>query len=236
MLELAADVAGVGFRPCTTAVLCDMPCRGIHNANAAGRMTAAATARAPLIWSALQPQNAQGAAYLAGRGIAPLPVGTVRHCSDGTVAIPLRDSNGSVINVIRRRIDGGTPRVDGMWHASSQGTLVGCLSDVSASGGPVYVCEGATDTLAAKVLWPRSTVLGAHYPGNMPGVGAAVGTLLAGTDRALVVVPDKDSVGLRAGEATVRAAIEAGMSPDHVHTHCVKAGDLADDLQAAVRT
>lgn len=198
VLELAADVAGVGpdVDPAVVAAA---------RARQAEQEAAAAAARkfervdairyAGNLWRRAGARHPHGERYLAGRGLDPQELiarGAVRF-DYGDPIVALYSSRGQVINVVRRKVDPGAgPKVLGLASCPTLGTLVGHLDQVRA-GATVVLTEGVADSLAAVLVWPGAVVLGAHGASNMEAIGqyAAKLAALAG-GCALVIVPHLD--------------------------------------------
>lgn len=175
----------------------------------------AAVPKATAHWQGLHDRCVRGEEYLASRGLRSL-VGSASVRFDdehgGSPAIRLFDVDGSIRNVVRRRLpELGEPKTPGLYGCPTAGTLVHSLGKIQP-GGTVVVTEGVVDSLTALVAWPGWVVLGAHGAGNMGKVthGAALKAAMCGAR--LAVVPHDDRAGYKAASAAADAALSAGLS------------------------
>lgn len=176
------------------------------------RLASAATAAAET-WRQLPRRCAAGERYLAGRGLDPTALiarDAVRFHGEGP-AVALRDPDGAVLNVARRRIaPGDRPKSLVMAGGTTAGTMIGSVDEIRGRTD-VVITEGVTDSLAAVLAWPAAVVLGAQCADRYADVArlAAPRVKLAG-GRILLCVDDDDS-GIKAGEAAIDACHAAGL-------------------------
>jgi len=178
-------------------------------------MAAAAIPKATAHWQSLRDRGTRGEEYLASRGLRSLAGSSSVRFDDehgGSPAIRLFDVDGSIRNVVRRRLpELGEPKTPGLYGCPTAGTLVHNINKIQPSS-MVIVTEGVVDSLTALVAWPGAIVLGAHGAGNMGKVthGAALKAAMCGAK--LAVVPHDDRAGYKAASAATDAALAAGLS------------------------
>ncbi len=160
-------------------------------------------------WDRLLGGDPAGEAYLAGRGILDVPI-VIRFNRAGEPCIPLWTSNGCMVNVVRRRIRGGEPKVAGLKDCPTLGTFCHSLDQVA--GGLVVLVEGWADSLTALLAWPGARILGAHGAGNMRKLAAPVVAACLKHGARLLVVPHEDEAGERAATDVRDVAVAAGMT------------------------
>lgn len=201
VLEIAAELAGIDISKPPT------------NGRPELRAVPKAPAEPPITdlspeWNALPPVDEDTWEYLRGRGLgdaaeecrSPAPVGEdnlSRFSSRGyRLAMPLRDGAGRVVAIQVRRIapsPTGSDKDDRFLVVGQSGS--GVFGDVASlsSARIVILCEGMTDTLAARIAFagaPAVAVIG------IAGVKATAGLLalpLAG--KRVVVCFDADEKG-----------------------------------------
>lgn len=198
VLELAADIAGVGpdVDPAVVARAREQRAQQEAAAVAQRKLERLDAIRyAGNLWRRASVRHPNGERYLAGRGLDPVELiarGAVRF-EYGDPIVALYSSRGQVLNVVRRRTDPGDgPKVLGLPSCPTLGTLVGHLSQIRP-GAVIVITEGVADTLAATLAWPGAIVLGAHGASNLEAIGqyAAKVSAIAGSC-SLVIVPHLD--------------------------------------------
>lgn len=175
----------------------------------------AAVPKATAHWQALHERGERGEEYLASRGLRSI-VGSnsVRFDDEhgGSPAIRLFDVDGSIRNVVRRRLpELGEPKTPGLYGCPTAGTLVHSLGKIQP-GGTVVITEGVVDSLTALVAWPGWVILGAHGAGNMGKVAHGASLKAAMCGARVAVVPHDDRAGYKAASSAADAAIAAGLS------------------------
>jgi hypothetical protein len=232
VLELAAQLAGISTDT-DPGELARM--RAAHDAAREARDRRAAEERArgevmvPSLWAALSTRHPRGERYLAGRGLAPAALRSrgdmVRYYSDGSPAVLLHDlDTGRPINIVRRQIDGKPSKVLSLSLArvlrcddvaggfSTEGTLIGRVSDIDPEGADVAILtEGVTDSLAALLAFPTCVVIGANGCDMMPAVASAVAPRLVAARGCLLITVDDDEQGVEGAGDAMRAAVDAGL-------------------------
>lgn len=181
-------------------------------------------------WGRLSTSSKQGEEYVSRRGVAGvLDLGLVRFDS-GAVAVPLFSADGQVVNVVRRRIEGGEPKIVGLRDCPTAGTFVGSLADIT-HGRDAVITEGLFDSLTARLAWPDAVVLGAHGAGNVPKIAAAAVPRIKLARSRLLLVPHDDVAGAAAMTAAGRLALAAGLQ---LHKDLLVLDDIAEpDLNDA---
>ena len=217
LLEIAAGIARVSPETEPTTSRADRQRRRAEElariATAERARRASAATAAADAWQRLPRRSAAGEHYLAGRGLALMALierDAVRFHDEGP-AVALRDPDGAVVNVARRRIEPGDgPKSLVMRGGTTAGTLIGSV-DAIRGRGDVVIVEGITDALSAVLAWPSAVVLGAQCAGRYADVArlAAPRVRLAG-GRILLCVDDDDS-GITAGEAAIDACRATGL-------------------------
>jgi hypothetical protein len=194
----------------------------------------AAVPLATAYWRALAAADARGAEYLAERGLAAAaPMVRYDLRAQGSPAIPLYTSLGSVRNVVRRRLpELGEPKTPGLRDCPTAGTLLGRLGDIRR-GGVAVLTEGVADTITSVLAWPGAIPLGAHGACNLPAVAKAAARRCVEVDARMVLCPHDDRTGHDAALDAVRAAVSAGLSVQRGTLVIVKHG--AKDLNDAWR-
>ena len=151
------------------------------------------------------------------RGPSPDPAG-----ERDLVAVYRRRDSGALKKTYRRDWSPGTPpctfrscesvvRHKHCWQSrgAASGWLLLLWEPSDGSGdpvGPVVVCEGEKAAAAVQ----RASLTGASYVSGARSAGRADYSPVSGRD--VVVWPDADSAGLRAGAASALASLEAGAS------------------------
>lgn len=186
--------------------------------------------RAPAIWASLDMDSETGCGYLASRGIHGL-AGEVRY-GKRCVCLPLRQTDGRIINVIGRRFNGGMPKVRGLRHAGTLG-MFGDARVLEHTTGPVMLVEGVFDWMSARVLWPDRLVLGAHGAKRLADIARRIAPALVERRRALFFVPHQDRTGRRETIRAMHAAMDAGTPADSLFVFDV--GDCCNDLNDYLR-
>ncbi len=190
---------------------------------------AQAEERAAALWKSMDTSDSQGLAYLERRGVASLAA-EVRYHHE-RVCIPLRDAHGTIVNVVRRRIHPGEPKVAGLKGCGTRGTF-GDVRKFDHTEGAIVIVEGVFDWLSARALAPQRLILGAHGAGRI----ADVVTLIADRcqERGIIFVPhkDKNGVGEKQTAKAIAAAQTAGVPSDCIYVFDVGDGccDLNDYL------
>lgn len=175
LVERAAAIAGIGDHM-SSAELDEIRQRrereqaAFERARAARR--AAATAAVPARWAQLARRSIAGEAYLAGRGLDPAELtraDCVRFDSNGNPAVRLHAYDGAIVNIAQRMRHSSAPcKAPVLPDCTTDGTLVGKVSDIDTTGGGPDVAvltEGIADTLAG-VLAFTGCVVGS--PGDPP--------------------------------------------------------------------
>lgn len=180
------------------------------------RKRAAAEKRADRYWEWLDRHCEPGLAYLRRRGVsaAAADVRYLRAHDDDPESPPrwthacvaLRDAQGKIANVVRRRLGAGEPKVSGLKGAGPKGAF-GDLRVLADTEGPIVITEGVFDWLTARAVAPDRLVLGAHGAHQIATIVELV--LAADGDaarvRGLVFVPHRDEN--RAGQRAVNKGI-----------------------------
>lgn len=159
--------------------------------------------------------NSAAMDYLRGRSLRPRPLiedGYIRFDNYGNIAVPLYAFDGELVNVVRRRITPGEPKVFGLKDCPTAGTLSGRVQEITSAS--TIVVEGVIDALTAIQRWPGRTVLGAHGAGQLRAVVEAAAPRVVAAGGKLVLVPDRDDVGQRQAYRAGEAAIAAGLVMD----------------------
>lgn len=180
VLQVAADIAGITGERDDAAIaraLSERRQREREASDARLRERIEAMRAAGRVWRGLRDTSELGAGYLRhSRGLDARKLesrGLVRYWHDGSPAVALWSSDGSIRNVVRRCIVGDI-KVKGLPGCPTSGTLVMPVS--SYHPDPLIVLtEGVADTLTACLAWPDALVIGAHGAAEMPNValGAA---------------------------------------------------------------
>lgn len=246
VLELAADIAGVG--PVVDSVELERIRRERRDTEARRRLEreadeaqrqTEAKLRSASEWKRLgrSQRNTDGELYLRSRGLDPRQLverDALRFTTAGDVAVPLFGFDGELVNVVRRVIapvDDG-PKVLGLAGCPTTGTLVGRIQDVSR-GVVVMLVEGVFDALTAVLLWPDRVVLGAHGAGRLPAIAAAVSPRIAADHGTLVLVPHDDETGERWAVRAGEVALTVGLVMDAtLRVLELRHKDLNDALRA----
>ena len=228
VLELAADIAGVGpviepaelERMRQTRRDIEARQRVEREADEAQRLEEAKF-RSAAEWKRLirNRHHQDGDAYLRGRGLygwSLVEAGAVRFAASGDVCVPLYGFDGDLVNVVRRVLAPAedAPKVLGLGACPTTGTLLGRVQDI-IRGAVVMLVEGVFDALTALQLWPDRVIVGAHGAGRLPAIAAAIAPRIVEAAGTLWLVPHRDDTGerwtVRAGEV----ALAAGLSVDH---------------------
>ena len=225
VLELGGDLAGVApvadpheREQRLARIVRENAARRAADEAAEQRRLADARVSGPTVWASLATRSEKGRRYLASRGLDGALLeraGAVRYTLvGGDPAVALYDlTDGKVWNVVRRRIEGGPPKVLGLTAHPSEGTLVGSIRDVTP-GCTVVVTEGVIDSLTAVQAFPDALVLGAHGASQIAAIVREVAPRLAGGGGTLVLAPDADEPGQRAAIAAGDLALAAGLVLD----------------------
>jgi hypothetical protein len=241
VLEIAAGIARVAPEVAPTVrTRADRERRRAEQADRdaaeRARLASAASAAAET-WRQLPRRCAAGESYLAGRGLDPTALiarDAVRFHAEGP-AVALRDADGAVVNVARRRINPGTgPKSLVMSGGTTAGTMIG---SVDAIGGKadVVIAEGITDALAAVLAWPAAVVLGAQSAGRYADVARLAAPRVRLARGRILLCLDDDESGSTAGAAAVdvcraagldlaRALVIVDLDPHHDLTDAIAAG------------
>jgi hypothetical protein len=228
VLELAADIAGVGPGADPEAVSRALARRAAEQKaadEARARRKQAAIAIAGKAWSELKRHDQRGHRYLAiERGLdadALIERGLVRFGQSGDPFVALWSSGGGIRNIVRRCLAGDV-KVLGMPGCPTSGTLVGRLCDLTR-GALVVLTEGVIDTLTAALAWPHALVLGAHGASEMPTIAKAVAPRVHFCGGELLICghndpPTKDKhgkmkpgIGVERADEAMKHALEAGL-------------------------
>lgn len=193
----------------------------------------AAEKRARELWEKLEKVSVRGLDYLRLRGVKTA-LGDVRFDDAGSVCVPLRQADGTITNIVRRRTDGEEPKVRGMKGCGTRGTF-GDPRKLSETEGAIVIVEGFFDWLSARILAPKRLVLGAHGAGQLAAVvqiaAEAAGPHLG--ERGVVFVPHQDDVGERQARKALEVARELGVPDTHLYVFDLadeKNGEGSDDL------
>ena len=246
VLELAADIAGVGPEtdPQQVAAARERRRRDEQRMEQQRQQERTfAMRRAADLWRTAAARNHHAEQYLRGRGLDPVQLiarGAVRF-DYGDPIVALHSSRGEVINVVRRKVNPADgPKVIGMKGAPTAGTLVGRI-DRHVPGQGIIITEGVADTLAAALAWPGGLVLGAHGASNLPIVAKAVARTIGQRGPTRIVAhrdPGRDQgrpgVGQEAAAEARAALTAAGISAWYVHD-VAPHKDLAEAWQAGWR-
>lgn len=205
VLEIGADMAGIDLASCPSA-----PHRPELRAVPRPPETPNLTAE----WDALPPIDEDSWEYLRSRGLSEAaeecrspgtegPSDLSRFASRGyRLAVALRDASGKVVAVQVRRIapsPAGSDKDDRFLVVGQSGS--GVFGDASrvSSARLVLLCEGLTDTLAAKVAFRASPTVAVV---GVAGVKSTAGFLsLPLQGKRVVVAFDADAKGDEAAKA-----------------------------------
>jgi hypothetical protein len=248
VLELAADIAGVGPGADPADVERHRQrmrlAQELQAADKAKRQ-AAAKVRARIWWADLHRSSGPGGRYLTEqRGLDVQQLidrDLVRFGAAGDVYVALWSSTGTVVNVVKRVLEPGDgPKVLGLKDAPALGTLVGHLQQLRV-GTTAVVTEGVIDSLTAALAWPDAVILGAHGAGNFATIVAYASRYLHERNGRLLLPAHHDRAGQDALDAAMHRALEAGMvvagadgEPD-CRVHVVDFGAEHKDLNDAWR-
>jgi len=203
---------------------------------------ARAHAEVPSRWAALDRRSLVGERYLQGRGIQTTELvarDIVRFAENGDPSVRLFDfETGAPINILRRQVD-RDPKVLALSGCSTDGTIIGKVSDVDPDGVDVAVLvEGVTDSLAAVTAFAGCAIVGANGASRLASVAKAVAPRIAAARGWLLVVPDVDGgVGEAHAADAVIAAETVGLELDrNIFLVDVRPyQDLADGVRAGWR-
>lgn len=238
VLEIAAELAGIDISKPPT------------NGRPELRAVPKAPAESPITdlspeWNALPPVDEDTWEYLRGRGLGdaveecrtPSPVGEdnlSRFSSRGyKLAMPLRDGAGRVVAIQVRRIapsPTGSEKDDRFLVVGQSGSGVfGSVSSLS-SARIVILCEGMTDTLAARIAFagaPAVAVIG------IAGVKATAGLLtLPVKGKRVVIATDADAKGDEAATIIGAELARRGATVTRARPEGVK--DVAEMFRSGV--
>jgi phage/plasmid primase-like uncharacterized protein len=175
---------------------------------------ARAVARMPSTWSMLDRRSVRGESYLRGRNIDPdtlRDLDLVRYHVGGDPAVALRDLvTGKIVGIQYRCLQGDVKLICSPGSQAAGSALVGHLGDLDAHKIAVLV-EGLADSLVARLLWPDAVIFGAPGAGQLEGIATAIAPAIVKRDGILILVPDNDEVGTKAGARAVIAAQAAGL-------------------------
>lgn len=176
---------------------------------------ARAVARMPSTWSLLDRRSVKGESYLRGRNIDPdrlRELDLVRyHHTGGDPAVALRDlATGKIVGIQYRCLQGEVKLICSPGSQVAGSALVSHLGDIEKCRLAVLV-EGLADSLVARLLWPDAAIFGAPGAGQLEGIARAVAPEVMKQNGILILVPDNDAVGTRAGAKAVIAAQAAGL-------------------------
>ena len=241
LVERAAAIAGIGDHM-SSAELDEIRQRrereqaAFERARAARR--AAATAAVPARWAQLARRSIAGEAYLAGRGLDPAELtraDCVRFDSNGNPAVRLHAYDGAIVNIAQRMRHSSAPcKAPVLPDCTTDGTLVGKVSDIDTTGGGPDVAvltEGIADTLAGVLAFTGCVVVGASGADRLKHIAAAIAPRLVEARGWLLVVPHVDGgKGEECAADAVIAAERAGLKLDEsIHLVDVRPHkDLAD--------
>lgn len=175
---------------------------------------ARSVARMPWTWSLLDQRSFKGESYLRGRNIDPdalRALDLVRYRAGGDPGVALRDlSTGKIVGIQYRCLSGDVKLICSPGSQVTGSALVGCLGDLDKRRVAVLV-EGLADSLVARLLWPDAAIFGAPGAGQLEGIAKAVAPEVVKQGGILILVPDNDEVGTKAGARAVIAAQDAGL-------------------------
>lgn len=201
---------------------------------------AAAVPKATSFWGSLADHDERGLRYLADRGV----IDAIRFDDllrfdvdkSGSPALKLYASNGSIRNVVERRLpELGEPKTPGLWNCPSAGTLVNSIKEVSRNPGrDVVLTEGVFDSITATLAWPHALVLGAHGAGNLAKVARMAAPEIAKSKGRMFLVPHGDDRGFHGSLEAAQIAITCGLSMRSQTLHVIDVG--AKDLNDAWRS
>lgn len=248
VLELAADIAGVGPGADPADVRRSLEQRRQLEAQQRERELRdrqLAVQRAASIWRGLPVRSpAVGEPYLARRGLDPARLiarGAVRFLHESP-AVALYSSRGQVLNVVCRKVapEPDAPKTPGLKGAPSLGTLVGRL-DTLIDGQDVVLTEGVADTLAGVLAWPGALVVGAHSWVHLGAIGSAIARIAPRHHGVVRLVPHRDppadgapaGVGRKGADEAAVQLRPAGIEPVFVDVAPHK--DLAEAWSAGWR-
>lgn len=175
---------------------------------------ARAVARMPSTWSLLDQRSVKGESYLRNRNIDPdalRALDLVRYRVGGDPGVALRDlGTGKIVGIQYRCLQGDVKLICSPGSQVAGSALVGHLGDLDRCRVGVLV-EGLADSLVARLLWPDAAIFGAPGAGQLEGIAKAIAPAIAAKGGILILVPDNDEVGTRAGALAVIAAQAAGL-------------------------
>jgi hypothetical protein len=206
------------------------------------RRDSQAVPTATAYWNQLPTTHERGLQYLAQRA-----VDEVRECfpdlvrfdpkHNGSPAIKLYSSDGSIRNVVARRVpELGEPKTPGLKDCPTAGTFINAICQIETDRD-VVITEGVVDSLTARLMWHEAIVLGAHGAGNLAKIGSIAAKSAALARTRIIIVPHQDKTGWETAMAVCRLAVDAGLSFRRGTLHIVQHGhkDLNDAWRAGWR-
>lgn len=205
---------------------------------------ARSVAHMPSTWNLLDRRSFRGESYLRGRNIdsdALRDLDLVRYRASGDPGVALRDlTTGKVVGIQYRCLSGDAKLLCSTGSQVVGSALLGHLGDLATRRVAVLV-EGLADSLVARLLWPDAAIFGAPGAGQLEGISTIIAPEIAKRGGVLILVPDNDEVGTKAGARAVIAAQKAGLElaesaePNGKDGRKILVADLGDhhDLAAA---
>jgi len=171
-------------------------------------------ARMPSFWQALDRRNVKGERYLRDRGIDPdflYKSDAVRYSKLGDPAVRLHDlATGNLTGIQYRMLLGYVKLMAQPGSQTSGASLLGRLAHLEKTRIAVIV-EGLADTLVARMLWPDAAVFGAPGSAQLEAIAKAVAPVVVEKRGILLLVADRDSVGIKNTTLAAVAAMKAGL-------------------------
>ena len=219
VLEVAASIAGIGpdLSPADREVIAERRRQAAARAEIQSQRAAAARARMPATWEALEKRSVVGEGYLRDRGLDPKALrecGIVRYTRDGDPALPLRDLvTGEIVGIQHRSLQPDKPKLLCFRGSQLAGSFLhGKITDLDPDGVDVaVVVEGLADTLAAWLSFSGCAIFGAPGAAQIPAIVEAVAQRVALCRGWLLLTVDNDKVGEKGAVQAILAAEEVGL-------------------------
>lgn len=201
---------------------------------------AAALAKMPATWAALDRRSLVGERYLLSRGLDPAELrNVVRFTPSGELALPMRShTDGAIVGIQYRSADAHKlfrcePHSD-----ADEAALCGKPSDLDPEGVDVaVVAEGLGDSLAAHLAFTGCAIYGAAGAGQLANIVEAIAPRVRECRGWLLIIPHDDEAGVSAVVEAMDAGEQAGLVENR-DLHLVDIGehkDLNDAWQAGWR-